>query len=340
METVCDCCTATGDTIGNTTKHLASLSVDQFVQMNDMKEDTMPTALDIGMETVSDCRTATGDTIGNTTKHLASLSLDQFVQMDESGKIEEECDTEISPDDQGCETHDEAEDKKEDTMPTAPNIGMETVCDCRTATGDTTGNTTKHLAPLSLDQCVQMDDMKEDTMPTDPNDLFKTIIFYPPGVELPPPDFVEEVRRPSPREMMFRYAFLQKMLRPRCVGNVAGWSAGSVAVAAGGNGNGSRGTRKVITRRMAKAKDSDLSNRATAPATMGGRRLEQLSVGHAPSLAESWVFNKVAAIKALGSHVITIGASKSASMEALHAYPVRTSIKLQAYTQEVVLLID
>ncbi|KAG5530671.1 hypothetical protein RHGRI_025589 [Rhododendron griersonianum] len=73
------------------------------------------------METVSDCRTAAGDTIRNTTKHLASLYLDQFVQMDESGKIEEECDTGMLPDDQGCETHDEVEDKKEDTMPTDPN---------------------------------------------------------------------------------------------------------------------------------------------------------------------------------------------------------------------------
>ncbi|KAI8537434.1 hypothetical protein RHMOL_Rhmol09G0023500 [Rhododendron molle] len=154
------------------------------------------------METVSDCRTATGDTIGNTTKHLASLSLDQFVQMDESGKIEEECNTEI-PDDQGCETHDEAEDKKEDAMLTARNIGMETVRDCHTATGD---YTTKHLAPLSL---------KEDTMPTDPNNLFKTIIFYPPGVDLPPPVFEEEIRRPSPSEMMFQYAFLQKMKKER-----------------------------------------------------------------------------------------------------------------------------
>ncbi|KAF7132945.1 hypothetical protein RHSIM_Rhsim09G0020600 [Rhododendron simsii] len=180
----------------------------------------------IGMETVSDCRTATGDTIGKTTKHLASLSLDQFVQMDESEKIEEECDTEILLDDQGCETHGEAEDKKEDTMPTAPNIGMETVCDCRTATGDTIGNTTKHLASLSLDQFVQTDDMKEDTMPADPDvkffhsyfyffDPFKTIIFYPPGVELPPPDFVEEVRRPSPREMVFQYAFWQKKKKER-----------------------------------------------------------------------------------------------------------------------------
>ncbi|XP_058184543.1 uncharacterized protein LOC131302010 isoform X2 [Rhododendron vialii] len=121
------------------------------------------------METVSDCRTATRDTIGNTTKHMASLSLDQFVQMDESGKIEVECDTGMLPDDQGCETHNEAEDKKEDTMPTAPN------------------------------------------------DPFKNITVYPPGVDVPPHvfDFVEEIRRPSPREMMFHYTFLQKMKKER-----------------------------------------------------------------------------------------------------------------------------
>ncbi|KAG5530670.1 hypothetical protein RHGRI_025588 [Rhododendron griersonianum] len=192
---------------------------------------------------------------------------------------------------------------------------------------------------------------------------------------------------------------------------MAGWSAGGVAVAAGGSGNGSTGTRK-------------------------------LNVCHAQSLAESWVFDKVAGhqgfssmtrhahqllldtsvqfcldyepyivyfqgkVKQIvgstiqdlkegsstqvtnfesdksaaeyvniykedgltGGHVIMIGASKSATMEELHAYPgrqlllspyllvfalrglviyslyvmqaVRTSIKLQAYTQEVVLLID
>ncbi|XP_058183613.1 uncharacterized protein LOC131301381 isoform X1 [Rhododendron vialii] len=96
--------------------------------------------------------------------------------------------------------------------------GMETNCDCRTATGDTIGYISKHLAPLSLDdQFVQKDDMKEDTMLTALDDPFKNITVYPPGVDVPPHvfDFVEEIRRPSPREMLFHHAFLQKMKKER-----------------------------------------------------------------------------------------------------------------------------
>ncbi|XP_058183614.1 uncharacterized protein LOC131301381 isoform X2 [Rhododendron vialii] len=95
---------------------------------------------------------------------------------------------------------------------------METNCDCRTATGDTIGYISKHLAPLSLDdQFVQKDDMKEDTMLTALDDPFKNITVYPPGVDVPPHvfDFVEEIRRPSPREMLFHHAFLQKMKKER-----------------------------------------------------------------------------------------------------------------------------
>ncbi|KAI8537433.1 hypothetical protein RHMOL_Rhmol09G0023400 [Rhododendron molle] len=72
------------------------------------------------MDTVSDCRTTTGDiTVANTTKRMASLSLDQFVKMDESGKSEKECHAGF-PDD----THDEAEEKKEDFMLMAPEASL------------------------------------------------------------------------------------------------------------------------------------------------------------------------------------------------------------------------